>query len=93
MQPCLPPISLAPQPPDQEWFARAADPAKGAQPANLLPEAMPWYGRLAARWRGMPRRRRAGALGAALILANEVRGIIVVITIGLEPLRVMLAAI
>jgi hypothetical protein len=55
--------------------------------------ATPWHKRLAARWRHMPRTRRAGAIGAVLILANEVRGVIVVITIGLEPLRIMLAAI
>jgi hypothetical protein len=54
---------------------------------------MRWRNHLAQRWRAMSMRRRAGAVGALLILANEVRGVIVVVTIGLEPLRVMLAAI
>lgn len=62
------------------------------QPDQPRPVSL-WRRQALQRWRGMSLRRRAGAVGALLILANEVRGVIVVITIGLEPLRVMLAAI
>lgn len=66
--------------PDQSrrWFSRS-----WFSPGN----------RIVQRWQAMSARRRAGTVGALLFLANEVRGVIVVITIGLEPLRVMLAAI